>query len=315
MTRTMNTAEDFHYSITTKTASMGSGAGTSHPTDPRPHLVLVREAAPAYGTSLTDDELDELGERCATAYMQADALQYQAMVLLAEFHRRQGWKHTHCSSTDEWLAWRLGIHRHTAQERLRTALALEHLPQTSQAMERGELSYSKVRTLTRAATPENEAVLLDFARAGSAANLDRFIRGWKELSRKDEVTAEQLRHQRRRFTAFPDTDGMVVIRARLDPEVGAVLMEAVDAATDSLYRDECRRKKEEEARAAASTAGTWSGRRGWWPRPSSERRRRPSVGLTPLGCWPRASWPRGSRGHGPPRTSAVARSPRGVGRT
>jgi hypothetical protein len=159
------------------------------------------------------------------------------MVLLAEFHHRQGWRNTHCSSTDEWLAWRLGIHRHTAQERLRTALALEHLPLTSQAMERGELSFSKVRTLTRAATPENEAVLLDFARAGSAANLDRFIRGWRLLDRKSEVTAEQLRHERRRFSAFVDADGMVVVRGRLDPEVGAVLMRAVEAATDALYRD------------------------------------------------------------------------------
>ena len=105
----------------------------------QPRLFLVREAAPEYppeyltGPETTeacpdpDDQLFELGERCATAYMQADALQYRAMVLLAEFHQRQGWKNTHCSSTDEWLAWRLGIHRHTGQERLRTALALEHL--------------------------------------------------------------------------------------------------------------------------------------------------------------------------------------------
>ena len=114
----------------------------SHPAMNRPRLFLVREAAPEYltGPEATeaspdpDDELLELGECCATAYMQADALQYRAMVLLAEFHQRQGWKNTHCSSTDEWLAWRLGIHRHTAQERLRTALALEHLPLTSRAM-------------------------------------------------------------------------------------------------------------------------------------------------------------------------------------
>jgi hypothetical protein len=117
-------------------------------------------------------------------------------------------------------------------------------------MEKGQLSYSKVRTLTRAATPENEEALLDFARAGSAANLDRFIRGWKLLDRKTEVTAEELRHQRRRFSAFVDADGMVVVRGRLDPEVGAVLMRAIEAATDALYRDEVRRRKGAEGLGA-----------------------------------------------------------------
>jgi hypothetical protein len=241
------------------------------------------QAGPGLRDTSEDDELDELGERCATAYMQADALQYQAMVLLAEFHHRRGWKHTHCSSTDEWLAWRLGIHRHTAQERLRTALALEHLPLTSKAMERGELSFSKVRSMTRAATPENEDVLLQFARTGSAANLDRFIRGWKLLDRKDEVTAEQLRHERRRLSGFVDTDGMMVIRARLDPEVGAVFMRGVEMANDALYRDEVReRKAVAEAELGKSAV-----------EPTPAQRRADAVGL--LAEWALAA---GSRGIG-----------------
>ena len=283
----MNTAQDHRYST------------TYYPAGNRPHLFLVREAAPEYepeaapslgaeqtaapesssvseavellpieaevfpaikpdeagpasepDTSLDpDDELEELGDRCITAYMQADALQYQAMVLLVEFHRREGWKHTPHPSTARWLAWRLGIHLHTAQERLRTALALEQLPLTSEAMAEGQLSYAKVRTLTRAATPDNEAFLVEHAKAGSAANLDRLISGWKLLDRRDEVTAEVIRHRQRRFSAFVDADGMVVVRGRLDPEVGAVFMRAVEAATDALYRDEWQRAKEREAEA------------------------------------------------------------------
>ncbi len=169
------------------------------------------------------DELYLLGERCAEAYMQADALQYRAMKLLAEFHRREGWQDTGFSSTAEWLAWRIGIQPDAARERVRTALALEQLPLTSEAMRNGELSFTKVRALTRVATPETEATLLDFARAGSAANLERVVRGWKTLDRKSEVTAEQIRHRSRRFSAWVDDDGMVVVRGRLDPEVGALL--------------------------------------------------------------------------------------------
>jgi len=162
------------------------------------------------------------------------------MKLLAEFDRRSGWQDTGFSSTAEWLAWRIGIKPGAARERLRTALALEQLPETSEAMENGELSYTKVRAITRVARPDNETALLEFARAGSAAALERVVRGWKALDRKSEVTAEQLRHRSRRFSAWVDDDGMVVVKGRLDPEVGAIFMRAVDAASDALYREDAR---------------------------------------------------------------------------
>ena len=184
-----------------------------------------------------EDEIFLLGERCAEAYMQADALHYWAMKLLAEFDRREGWQDTGFSSTAEWLTWRIGIKPGAARERLRTALALEQLPEISGAMKNGELSFTKVRALTRVARPENENMLLDFARAGSAANLERVVRGWKRLDRKSEVTAEQIRHRSRRFSAWVDEDGMVVVKGRLDPEVGALFMRAVEAASDALFRE------------------------------------------------------------------------------
>ncbi len=204
----------------------------------------VREAArewlPEREPDDPEEELFLLGERCAQAYMQADALHYQAMKLLAEFDGKRGWEGTGFGSTAEWLAVRIGIKLGAARERLRTALALDVLPLTSEAMRTGEVSFTKVRALTRVATPDNEATLLDFARAGSAANLERVVRGWKTLDRKSEVSAEQIRHRSRRFSAFVDDDGMVVVKGRLDPEVGALLMRAVEAASDVLFRNEAR---------------------------------------------------------------------------
>jgi len=38
------------------------------------------------------DDTYTLGERCAEAYRQADALHYEAMALLAEFDERRGWE-------------------------------------------------------------------------------------------------------------------------------------------------------------------------------------------------------------------------------
>ncbi len=183
------------------------------------------------------EELFDLGERCAEAYMEAAVLESEAMALLAQFDRREGWRLQGFGSAAEWLAWRTGVTLGTARERVRTALALTQLPQTSAAMRNGELSFSKVRALTRAATPDNEATLLELARSGSAAMLERVVRGWKKLDRAGELRAEQLRHRTRTFSAWVDDDGMVVVKGRLDPEVGAALMRAVEAASDALFRD------------------------------------------------------------------------------
>jgi len=215
-----------------------------------------------------DDELWRLGEECAEAYIEADALHYRAMRLLAEFDRREGWQDTGFGSTAEWLTWRIGIKLCAARERLRTALALEQLPEISQAMENGELSFSKVRALTRVASPENETTLLDFARAGSAANLERLVRGWKTMDRKTEVAAEQIRYRSRRLSAFVDEDGMVVVRGRLDPEAGALFMRAVEAASDALFREG---SADDGAKATTGDAAT--------DKPSPEQRRADAVGL------------------------------------
>jgi len=146
---------------------------------------------------------------------------------LAESDRHRDWAAEGFASCAEWLAWRIGVNRNTANEKVRCALALEHLPLISTAMARGEISFTKVRALTRAGTPENEAELLDFARAGSAASLERLIRGWKRLGRDDEQRI------------FADDDGMYVVKGLLTPEVGAVLMRAIEAASDALFSEGC----------------------------------------------------------------------------
>ncbi len=184
-----------------------------------------------------DDELFQLGERIAELAARINAAESRMMTLIADFDRRGGWKDGF-GSCAEWLAWRIGIKIGPARERVRTARALERLPQTADALREGSISYAKVRALTRVATPEHEAELLEFARAGSAAKLEQTVRMWRRLSRDAELTAEQTRHRSRAFSVFVDGDGMYVVKGRLEPEAGAVLMRAVEAASDALFRRE-----------------------------------------------------------------------------
>jgi len=98
------------------------------------------------------------------------------------------------------------------------------------------LSYSKVRALTRVATPETEERLLAVGRAGTAEHVELIVRGWRRMDAKAEALETARRHRNRALHVYPDADGMVVIRGRLEPEVGAVVMRALAAARDALSR-------------------------------------------------------------------------------
>ena len=218
-----------------------------------------------------DDDLARLGERIAELAAGINAAESRMMALLADFDRRGGWKDGF-GSCAEWLAWKIGITIGPARERVRAARALENLPRTADALREGTISYAKVRALTRVATPASEAELLEFARAGSAARLERMVRMWRKLSRDEELTAEQARHRSRTFSVFVDGDGMYVVKGRLEPEVGAVLMRAVEAASDALFR------REGDARAGAGIARSVR-RDAGDARPEPKRRRADAVGL------------------------------------
>ena len=122
-------------------------------------------------------------------------------------------------------------------------------------MKSGQLSYTKVRTMTRVATPETEATLLEYAQSTSAARLEWLARGWKKLSRAGELAAEEVRHRSRTFSVAIDADGMYVVRGRLEPEVGAVLMRAIEAAGDALYRGEDAEARPRNRQRRADAAG------------------------------------------------------------
>jgi hypothetical protein len=180
------------------------------------------------------DALDELGERIAKLAAQISAATYELLIMLRDFDERGGWNRGFRSCAD-WLGWRLGLDAGAARERVRVARALAALPLLSDAMRRGQVSYSKVRALTRIATPANEGDLVSFARAGTAAHVERLVRGMRRVDRLAAGQDEQVRHAARYLRAYTDEDGMVVVTGRLVPEAGAALLRALDAGVEQLY--------------------------------------------------------------------------------
>ena len=175
----------------------------------------------------------------------------------------------------------MGLDLGAARERVRVARALGGLPQLAAALARGELSYAKVRALTRVATPDTEARLLAVGRAGTAAHVERIMRAWRRVDRQVEAREAAGRHARRSLQVYQDEDGMVVVRGRLEPEAGAVLVRALEAGREALYA-RARATAEERAEGEPPTYGQQQAdalalvaetalRHGLDPGPASER--------------------------------------------
>jgi len=205
---------------------------------------VISLPTPMEGMSLPDLESELLGLAGHIAAAECRFLQ-----LLAEFDDRDGWAGDGIRSCAHWLTWRAGMSRRTAVEHLRVAHALPNLPLISEAFAAGQLSYSKVRAITRVvgsctatltriaaeiaagqsewryttvADPETaERVLLSLALCGTASHVETIVRAVRRRHTPPEDNAA-----RRSLTWHWDDDGSLILRARLTPDAGAELIAA-----------------------------------------------------------------------------------------
>ena len=219
--------------LTLASPAHATGIDVSTPAVPPPVITdPVSHEAHRAAVSQHRAEAVRLGDDIAELSARIQAATYELLVLIRAFDEREGWEG--CQSCAHWLNWRTGLKLGAAREKVRVARALGALPLLSDAMQRGRISYSKVRALTRVATPANERRLLDFALCAPASYVERLARAWRRVDRATEAADDQRRQTRRHLNTWVDDDGMVVIRGRLSPEVGAVVRRALEAASDRL---------------------------------------------------------------------------------
>src|SRR5256885_9726218 len=117
--------------------------------------------------SLDLRSLDQLGDKIAELSVHLEAATGHLLDLIREFDLQGGWNNGFRSCA-HWLNWRVGLDMGAARERVRVARALGTLPLLAHALAKGELSYAKVRALTREATPETGARLPAVRRPATA---------------------------------------------------------------------------------------------------------------------------------------------------
>ena len=184
--------------------------------------------------ALAREQLDVLAGQIADLSLRIDLAKHSMLAHLRTFDAHDGWAGMGFVSTAAWLAWRIGIGAAAAREHVRVARALAELRLVDAAFAAGTLSYSKVRAITRAATPETEQDFLDIATHATAAQIEKLAGAYRR-TRVDpsQPSADLCRFVRRTDTA----SGMVRIDMQLTPEQASVVWEAMHAALDAGRRD------------------------------------------------------------------------------
>lgn len=188
----------------------------------------VEGELPGAPTEWIEREIGELAAHIAAATC-------RWLELIGEFDRRAAHEAWGFHSCGAWVAWRCSIDPRSAREHVRVARALEGLPAVRERFGRGELSYSKVRAITRIATPQIEEELVEMGRFATAAQLERLVRGYRQALPPEEAAAA---HRDRYLTHEWDEDGCLRIRARLTPEDGALFLKALEAGREAIRAGE-----------------------------------------------------------------------------
>ena len=172
--------------------------------------------------------VEELVQEIASLSAHLDAATHRLLECIRQFDESGGWFEQGAVSCAHWLAWRVGLDTATAREKVRVARALGKLPAIDEALRVGKLSYAKVRALTRVATPESEARLLDVALYATGAQLERLCRGYRTALTADEAPSPDDRCVRQRVLP----SGMVKLEIVLCPDEADLVMRALDRARE-----------------------------------------------------------------------------------
>jgi hypothetical protein len=174
----------------------------------------------------------ELGSEITRLCAYLHAATYRLLVLIREFDEKTYWGLPGMCSCAHWLNFQCGIGMNAAREKVRVAHALKDLPAISERFRTGELSYSKVRAMTRVADSANEEYLMMIAKHGTAHHVEKLVSQFRRCKRLQDTENANRQQASRSVQCYFDDDGSMVIKGRVPAEQGALIMKALELAMD-----------------------------------------------------------------------------------
>ena len=176
--------------------------------------------------------IDDLDKAIVGLSARINAATYELLVMIRQFDERAGWLRWGLANCTEWLHWRCDLSMNAAREKVRVAHAIKTLPATAAAFSEGELSYSKVRAMTRAVGPHNEEEFVAFALETTTARVEERCRELR-CGRADSTDGANRAFANRSLRIHRNVEkGTMTFTVELPAEIGEVVEKAVDRARD-----------------------------------------------------------------------------------
>ncbi len=176
--------------------------------------------------------IDDLDQAIVTLAARINAETYELLVLVRQFDERAGWLKWGLGNCAEWLHYRCDFSMNAAREKVRVAHALKTLPDMATAFATGDLSYSKVRAMTRVLGAHNEEELLSFALKTTTARVEERCRELR-CGTADSLDGAQRAFANRSLRVSRNAErGTMTITIELPIETGELVAKALDKARD-----------------------------------------------------------------------------------
>jgi curved DNA-binding protein CbpA len=173
-------------------------------------------------------------EEFAEVQRATELLEVERLRRLADIERRASYRRDGHLSAASWLASTFKVGWGTAKDQVRTARALQEMPETRRALDEGELSTSAARVLVAArdtdpsAFERSETELVEAARIHSMQDLNKVAAYWRQAVENEQaLEGDDKVRARRRLHASATFLGLVRVDGDLDPETGETLLTAL----------------------------------------------------------------------------------------
>ncbi len=181
---------------------------------------------------ISPTEAEQLGNQITELCSYLYAAESRLLTLIREFDEKECWADLGFYTCAHWLNFKCGIGMNAAREKVRVANALANLPKIDKGLSKGELSYSKVRAMTRIADATNEDYLMMIAKHGTAHHVEKLVSKYRTAKRLQDAEVADAQYRDRELSHYYDYDGCLVIKARMPAEQGALIIKALEMAMD-----------------------------------------------------------------------------------
>ncbi|WP_209324889.1 HNH endonuclease signature motif containing protein [Brevibacterium renqingii] len=176
----------------------------------------------------------------------------RVIALIDEVERRELWAEwVGVRTLSEWVMHVASVSMHTAREYVRVMMALRAMPKVQKSLAAGEVSFSKVREVTRLGERIGDDEALRLATIATGSQISRISRDYQQLAAAIEPGPLPVRLPQDSVTMRQVAPGRTRITIDLEEDEAAELFTMLDAARHLLER----RAEEESAEQRTSDAG------------------------------------------------------------